>query len=79
MDTQLKLEVKLMSCSKAVVKVYDSLPNQFTALTLCMEVRRVSKRMFMDGTILRRLREQREANRCPYKVIDTVNCVYAKN
>lgn len=78
MDTQLTMQLKVMGCKKAVIAAWDKMPQRFSALTLCLETRRIMSKMTMDGTILRRLRELRESGRCVYKVVDPVNSIYEK-
>lgn len=63
---------------KAVKQVYDQMPKDFHVIKFCMAVRGKLKKLTMDGTILRRLRELRESGHCPYKVIDTVKGIYQK-
>lgn len=72
------MQLKITTVKKAVVEAYAQMPNRFSALTLCLTVRRILNRMTMDGTILRRLRELREDGDCPYRVSDPVNSIYTK-
>ena len=78
MSTQLEMQLKVTTVKKAVKLAYDQMPERFSALTLCLTVRKIMNTMTMDGTILRRLRELRESGECPYKAIDTVNAIYMK-
>jgi len=75
---QKELALKIMTIRKAVKLAYEKMPNRFSALTLCLETRRILNKMTMDGSILRRLRELRESGHCPYKVIDTIDSIYEK-
>ncbi len=75
---QTELSLKIMTIRKAVLLAYEKMPQRFSALTLCLETRRILNKMTMDGSILRRLRELRESGHCPYRVIDTVDGIYEK-
>lgn len=72
------LEPKILLVRQAVQETYNEMPETFSAYYLCIETRRKLGKMTMDGTILRRLRELREAGRCPYKVKDQAQSIYQK-
>ena len=78
MGVQLELPVKSTTIREAAQKAYEKMPKRFASLTLCLTVRSIQNKMTMDGTILRRLRELRDDNLCPYKVVDTTNGIYEK-
>lgn len=73
-----ELKRKIIPIKVAVKMAYNQMPNVFSALNLCQTVRRILSKPTMDGSILRRLRELREAGKTPYKVKDSVNAIYQK-
>lgn len=72
---------KTTSIPKLIEKIWDDLPEQFGSYTLCLLVQkemRKEQNYAMQGTILRRLRELREAGKCMYKVIKPSESLYKK-
>lgn len=64
---------------KAVDVVYKRMPSQFHLLNLIKSVREIIARpQLTDGTITRRLRELRDDDICPYKVVDSHRSIYEK-
>tara|TARA_R110002167_G_scaffold81296_6_gene222720 strand:+ start:7660 stop:7899 length:240 start_codon:yes stop_codon:yes gene_type:complete len=78
MNTAIKMEEKIFTVRGATKKAYEEMPVKFSALTLCLTVRKNLKKMTMDGSILRRLRELRADGVCTYRVVDPANAIYSK-
>ena len=69
-----------ISVRKATELAFYEMPDVFTAITLCHNVRSKTGRFsLMDGTILRRLREARaDSLSFQYRCIDTEKALYQK-
>ncbi|WP_300440601.1 hypothetical protein [Christiangramia sp.] len=78
MEQQLELEVKTATVRKAALEAFRQMPVKFNSLTYCLTVRNILNKMTMDGTILRRLREQLEDEVINYRTINSNKGIYEK-
>ena len=70
-----------LSIRKATEQVFQEMPETFHAIFFCARVKvRTGRLSLMDGSILRRLREARNANseKYNYRCIDNEQAIYKK-